>query len=43
MSYIAVLPDRERERVLADVRELTVEGPVTIPYVTEVYVAGRLP
>jgi SAM-dependent methyltransferase len=43
MSFIAVLPDRERERVLADVRELTAEGSVTIPYVTEVYVAGRLP
>jgi hypothetical protein len=42
MSYIAVLPERERERVLADVRALTVEGSVTIPYVTEVYVAGRL-
>ena len=41
MSYVAAQSPRERERVLAQVAELTAAGPVSIRYMTEVYVADR--
>ena len=41
ISFIACLPELERARVLARVRELTRAGPVTIPYRTEVLVCER--
>ena len=42
-SFIAALPDPERERVLARVRELAarLEQPFPYPYVTEVFVCSR--
>ena len=42
-SFISVLVTQERDRVLARVSELTAEGPVTVRYVTDVYVADRRP
>ena len=43
VSYIAALSPHQRQRVFAALRELTSDGPVTIRYVTEVYVADRRP
>jgi len=43
ISFIATLPALERERVLRAVRALAEDGPVTIPYATEVHVADRRP
>jgi SAM-dependent methyltransferase len=40
-SFIAVLPDEERERVLASVRALVGDGTVRVPYVTTVEVTER--
>jgi SAM-dependent methyltransferase len=42
ISFIASLPDGERAHVLADVRALAADGPVTVPYTTEVFVWKRL-
>jgi SAM-dependent methyltransferase len=41
-SFIACLPEVERERVLARARELARDGPVRVPYRTEVLVCARL-
>jgi SAM-dependent methyltransferase len=41
VSYIAALSAHQRERIFAALRELTSDGPVTIRYATEVYVAHR--
>jgi SAM-dependent methyltransferase len=41
ISFIASLPDLEREGVLERVRELAADGPVTVPYRTEVLVCER--
>lgn len=38
ISFIAGLPEPERAGLLARARELTADGPVTVPYRTEVYV-----
>ncbi|MET0615923.1 MAG: class I SAM-dependent methyltransferase [Thermoleophilaceae bacterium] len=44
ISFIARLPDRERAELLARARELTADGPVTVPYRTEVQIAeGTFP
>ena len=44
ISFIARLPDRERAELLARARELTTDGPVTVPYRTEVQIAeGTFP
>jgi SAM-dependent methyltransferase len=40
-SFIASLPDSEREGVIARVRALAGDGEVTLPYVTEVLVCDR--
>ena len=43
ISYVALLPDRERAEFLAEVRELgerQAESPFAFPYVTQVWVAG---
>jgi SAM-dependent methyltransferase len=42
ISFIASLPADERERVVAAARGLAADGPVTVPYRTEVHVADRL-
>jgi len=42
-SFIAALPSKERERVLANVRALVPGGTVRVPYVTAVEVTERLP
>jgi SAM-dependent methyltransferase len=42
-SFIAALPDREREAVLAEARALARSGPVRLRYLTEVQVARRRP
>jgi len=42
ISFIARLPEPERAGLLARARELTADGPVTVPYRTEVLVAERL-
>ena len=41
ISFIASLPPHERERVVAAARELAEDGPVTVPYRTEVFVCER--
>jgi SAM-dependent methyltransferase len=41
ISFIASLPTDERERVVAAARELAADGPVTVPYRTEVFVCDR--
>ena len=41
ISFIASLPADERERVVAAARELAADGPVTVPYRTEVLVCDR--
>jgi len=41
ISFIASLPDDERAEVVAAARELAADGPVTIPYRTEVDLADR--
>jgi SAM-dependent methyltransferase len=41
ISFIASLPVAEHERVVAAARELAADGPVTIPYQTEVFVCDR--
>jgi hypothetical protein len=41
ISFIASLPAEERGRVVAGARKLTADGPLTIPYRTEVLVCGR--
>jgi SAM-dependent methyltransferase len=43
ISFIACLPELERVRVLVRARELTADGPVTVPYRTEVLIAEILP
>jgi SAM-dependent methyltransferase len=42
ISFIACLPELERVRVLVRARELTADGPVTVPYRTEVQLCERL-
>ena len=42
ISFIACLPELERVRVLVRARELVADGPVTVPYRTEVQVCERL-
>jgi ubiquinone/menaquinone biosynthesis C-methylase UbiE len=42
ISFIACLPELERVRVLVRARELAADGPVTVPYRTEVMVCRRL-
>lgn len=42
ISFIARLPEPERAGLLSRVRELTANGPVTVPYRTEVLVCDRL-
>jgi SAM-dependent methyltransferase len=42
ISFIACLPELERVRVLVRARELAADGPVTVPYRTEVLVCERL-
>jgi SAM-dependent methyltransferase len=42
ISFIAALPEAERAGVLAAARELAEEGPVQVPYRTEVLVSERL-
>jgi SAM-dependent methyltransferase len=42
ISFIACLPELERVRVLVRARELADDGPVTVPYRTEVLVCERL-
>ena len=37
VSFIARLPEAERAALLAQARELTADGPVTVPYRTEVH------
>ena len=41
ISFIACLPELERVRVLVRARELAHDGPVTVPYRTEVLVCER--
>lgn len=41
ISFISSLPADERERVVAAARELAAEGPVTVPYRTEVLACDR--
>lgn len=38
ISFIARLPEAERAGLLARARELTADGPVTVPYRTEVHI-----
>jgi SAM-dependent methyltransferase len=40
ISFVASLPDDERAKVLAAARALAADGPVTVPYRTEVQIAG---
>jgi SAM-dependent methyltransferase len=42
ISFIARLPAAERASVVARARDLTADGPVTIPYRTEVHLCDRL-
>jgi SAM-dependent methyltransferase len=42
ISFIASLPEQDRERVIAAARELAADGAVTVPYRTEVHVCERL-
>lgn len=42
ISFIAALPEERRARVLGAVRELASDGPVTVPYRTELQLANRL-
>jgi SAM-dependent methyltransferase len=42
ISFIAALPERERAGVLERARELAADGPVTLPYRTEVLICERL-
>jgi ubiquinone/menaquinone biosynthesis C-methylase UbiE len=42
VSFVAVLPAKEQEDLLARVRELAGPGPVRLPYVTKAYVAFLL-
>ena len=41
ISFISSLPAGRRERVIAAARELAADGPVTVPYRTEVLVCDR--
>lgn len=41
ISFIASLPDEERAEALRAARELAADGPVTVPYRTEVQIAER--
>jgi SAM-dependent methyltransferase len=41
ISFIARLPEAERAGLLARARDLTADGPVTLPYRTELHVARR--
>jgi hypothetical protein len=41
ISFISSLPADERERIVAAARELAADGPVTVPYRTEVFVCDR--
>jgi ubiquinone/menaquinone biosynthesis C-methylase UbiE len=43
ISFIAALPEAERERVLRSARALAAEGAVTVRYRTEVQVCERVP
>jgi SAM-dependent methyltransferase len=40
ISFIARLPEPERASLLARARELTADGPVTVPYRTEVHICA---
>jgi SAM-dependent methyltransferase len=42
ISFIARLPGAERAGLLARARDLTADGPVTVPYRTEVHLCDRL-
>jgi SAM-dependent methyltransferase len=42
ISFIASLPGEERAQVLTAARALAADGPVTVPYTTEVFVWERL-
>jgi SAM-dependent methyltransferase len=42
ISFVASLPDDTRAEVLAAARALAADGPVTVPYRTEVQIAQRL-
>jgi SAM-dependent methyltransferase len=42
VSFIASLPDDERNRIADAARALAADGPVTLPYRTEVHLARRL-
>jgi SAM-dependent methyltransferase len=42
ISFIASLPDDERARVLSAARALAADGPVTIPYRTELQICERM-
>jgi SAM-dependent methyltransferase len=42
ISFVASLPDDTRAEVLAAARALAADGPVTVPYRTEVQIAERL-
>jgi SAM-dependent methyltransferase len=41
ISFVASLPEPGRGQVLEATRELAAGGPVTVPYRTEVHIAGR--
>ena len=41
ISFIARLPEPERAALIARARELTADGPVTVPYRTEVVIGRR--
>jgi SAM-dependent methyltransferase len=43
ISFIASLPEAERADVLAAARALAADGPVTVPYRTELQIAARIP
>jgi hypothetical protein len=42
ISFVASLPDDTRAEVLGAARALAADGPVTVPYRTEVQIAERL-
>jgi SAM-dependent methyltransferase len=42
ISFVASLPDEERAEVLAAARALAADGPVTVPYRTEVQITARV-
>ena len=42
VSFVAALPEAERSRVLARLRDLAADGPVTLSYVTELFTCRRV-